>query len=170
LVDNAGSLVSHDVLLDTIWPETYVNPEILRKYILEIRKALGDSFKAPAFIETHAKRGYRFIAPVEDLSRNGHNNEPAFTPWPSGDATDKRAGEGVLSPFRQVVVVSEGIALRKLGCETHHRRGAVGSRLENLLSAVFDALNTVSDLQSYILVVENIESADAAVSELAAAG
>lgn len=68
LVDNAGSLISHEVLLDTIWPDTFVNPEILRKYVLEIRKALGDNFRQPVFIETRPKRGYRFIAAVRDLS------------------------------------------------------------------------------------------------------
>jgi DNA-binding winged helix-turn-helix (wHTH) protein len=76
LVENAGSLIPHDLLLDTIWPETYVNPEILRKYILEIRKALGDSFRAPLFIETHPKRGYRFIAPVEDARANEQTADP----------------------------------------------------------------------------------------------
>ena len=76
LVENAGSLISHEVLLDTIWPDTFVNPEILRKYVLEIRKALGDSFRHPAFIETHPKRGYRFIAPVNDLNGAMSKMEP----------------------------------------------------------------------------------------------
>jgi DNA-binding winged helix-turn-helix (wHTH) protein len=78
LVENAGSLITHELLLDTIWPETYVNPEILRKYILEIRKALGDDFKRPIFIETHPKRGYRFIAPVEDRGATGEETGPAY--------------------------------------------------------------------------------------------
>jgi hypothetical protein len=43
-----------------------VNPDVLRKYILEIRKALGDRPDNPEFIETFPKRGYRFIAPVMD--------------------------------------------------------------------------------------------------------
>jgi hypothetical protein len=47
-----------------LWSETDVNPEVLRKYILEIRKALGDRPDNPEFIETLPKRGYRFIAPV----------------------------------------------------------------------------------------------------------
>src|SRR5579883_1534874 len=66
LVENAGRLVTQQELLEAVWPETFVQPEILRKYILEIRKALGDPPDHPVFIETLPKRGYRFIAPVKE--------------------------------------------------------------------------------------------------------
>jgi TolB-like protein/DNA-binding winged helix-turn-helix (wHTH) protein/Flp pilus assembly protein TadD len=68
LVEKAGSLVTQDELLEALWPNTYINPEVLRKYILEIRRALGDQPGKPVFIETVTKRGYRFIAPVIDQS------------------------------------------------------------------------------------------------------
>jgi len=66
LVERAGRLVTQDELLESLWTETYVNQEVLRKYILEIRKALGDKPDNPEFIETITKRGYRFIAPVTE--------------------------------------------------------------------------------------------------------
>jgi TolB-like protein/DNA-binding winged helix-turn-helix (wHTH) protein/Tfp pilus assembly protein PilF len=68
LVENPGRLVTQDELLEALWPDTYVNPEILRKYILDIRKILGDRPDKPIFIETVTKRGYRFVAPVVDDS------------------------------------------------------------------------------------------------------
>jgi DNA-binding winged helix-turn-helix (wHTH) protein/tetratricopeptide (TPR) repeat protein len=68
LVENPGRLVTQDELLEKLWPETYVNPELIRKYILDIRKILGDRPNKPEFIETVTKRGYRFIAPVIDES------------------------------------------------------------------------------------------------------
>ena len=68
LVEHAGRVVTQDEILEALWPETHVNPEILRKYILEIRKALGDRPDSPEFIETVPKRGYRFIAVVIDES------------------------------------------------------------------------------------------------------
>jgi TolB-like protein/DNA-binding winged helix-turn-helix (wHTH) protein/Tfp pilus assembly protein PilF len=68
LVENPGRLVTPDELLEKLWPETYVNPELLRKYILDIRKVLGDRPDKPEFIETVTKRGYRFIAAVIDES------------------------------------------------------------------------------------------------------
>jgi len=69
LVENPGRLVTQDEVLDKLWPETYVNPEVFRKYILDIRKILGDRPDKPEFIETVTKRGYRFIAPVIDDER-----------------------------------------------------------------------------------------------------
>jgi TolB-like protein/DNA-binding winged helix-turn-helix (wHTH) protein/thioredoxin-like negative regulator of GroEL len=68
LVENPGRLVTPDEILEKLWPEIYVNPEVLRKYILEIRKILGDRPDKPEFIETVTKRGYRFIATVTDES------------------------------------------------------------------------------------------------------
>ena len=41
LVDHPGRLVTQDELLEAIWPETYVQPEVLRTYILELRKEIG---------------------------------------------------------------------------------------------------------------------------------
>src|SRR5262245_38504274 len=64
LVDHAGRLVTHDELLAAIWPDTFVQPEVLRRYILEIRKALNDPAQTPRFVETRPKRGYQFIASV----------------------------------------------------------------------------------------------------------
>ena len=66
LVDHPGRLVTQEELLAALWPETYVQPEVLRKYILEIRKVLEDPPKQPRFIETLPKRGYQFIAPVRE--------------------------------------------------------------------------------------------------------
>lgn len=66
LVENSGRLVTHDELLDKLWPETFVQPQVLRTYMLELRKALGDDAGQPRFIQTQPKRGYRFVAEVTD--------------------------------------------------------------------------------------------------------
>jgi DNA-binding winged helix-turn-helix (wHTH) protein/tetratricopeptide (TPR) repeat protein len=66
LVEHPGHLVTHDELLAAIWPDTFVQAEVLRRYILEIRRALGDQVEAPRFIRTLPRRGYQFIAPVTD--------------------------------------------------------------------------------------------------------
>src|SRR5262249_40792679 len=72
LVEHAGRVVTQDQILDALWSDTYVNPEVLRKYILEIRKTLGDRPENPEFIETVPKRGYRFVASVT----NDDGSEP----------------------------------------------------------------------------------------------
>jgi TolB-like protein/DNA-binding winged helix-turn-helix (wHTH) protein len=68
LVEHGGQVMTQDEILEALWPETFVNPEVLRKYIQEIRKALKDRPDNPEFIETLPKRGYRFIAAVTDES------------------------------------------------------------------------------------------------------
>ncbi len=62
LVDRAGRLVAQNELLEALWPGIYVQPEVLKTHILEIRSALGDDARNPTYIETLPKRGYRFIA------------------------------------------------------------------------------------------------------------
>src|SRR5579862_3550190 len=66
LVEHPGRLVTHDELLAAIWPDTYVQPEVLRRYILEIRRALDDPAAAPRYVETLPKRGYQFVAAVSE--------------------------------------------------------------------------------------------------------
>jgi DNA-binding winged helix-turn-helix (wHTH) protein/tetratricopeptide (TPR) repeat protein len=63
-VEHAGRLVTQNELAAAIWPDTHVQPDVLRRYILEVRRALGDQAESPRFIETLPKRGYRFIAAV----------------------------------------------------------------------------------------------------------
>jgi predicted ATPase/DNA-binding winged helix-turn-helix (wHTH) protein len=70
LVENPQRLVTHDELLDKLWPETYVQPQVLRTYVLELRKLLGDSVDTPRFIRTVPGRGYWFLAQVEEAK--GH--------------------------------------------------------------------------------------------------
>jgi predicted ATPase len=65
-VENPGRLITHDELLDALWPETFVQPQVLRTYMLELRKVLGDDAAKPRFIQTLPKRGYRFVAAVTE--------------------------------------------------------------------------------------------------------
>src|SRR5262245_26368588 len=66
LVEHGDRLVTQDEILEALWTDTYVNPEVIKKYILGIRKVLGDHPETPEFIRTFPKRGYQFIAPVTD--------------------------------------------------------------------------------------------------------
>jgi len=66
LVEHPGRLVTHDELLDALWPKTHVQPEVLKSHIAAIRAVLGDDARKPVFIETRSRRGYRFIAPVTE--------------------------------------------------------------------------------------------------------
>lgn len=105
LVDRSGRLVTQEELLEALWPETYVNPEVLRKYILEIRKVLGDKPDKPEFIETITKRGYRFVASVTDddplapavlLEQGASQDVPPSGPEPPAPSNRKRPPSWVL--------------------------------------------------------------------------
>lgn len=66
LLENPGQIVSREQLRAHIWPaNTFVEfDQGLYSATARLRDALGDSSESPRFIETVARRGYRFIAPV----------------------------------------------------------------------------------------------------------
>ena len=66
MVKRAGRLVTRNELLEALWPDTFVQPDVLKSHILDVRSALGDDARNPSFIETQQRRGYRFIAAVQD--------------------------------------------------------------------------------------------------------
>jgi len=88
LAECAGGVVSRDRLLDAVWPGVVVGDEALTQTIIKLRRALGDDPRAPAYVETIAKRGYRLIAPV----RCG------ATPSVADDAAQATAGASAPTP------------------------------------------------------------------------
>ncbi len=68
LLERPNVLVTKQQLLDDVWPNTFVSDAVLKDAISQLREALGDDAKAPQFIETAHRRGYRFIAIVEEIT------------------------------------------------------------------------------------------------------
>jgi DNA-binding winged helix-turn-helix (wHTH) protein len=66
LAEHSGQLVSKDELFAAVWPGVVVSDSALVACIGELRRALGDTRRAPRSIETVHGRGYRFIAPVAE--------------------------------------------------------------------------------------------------------
>lgn len=73
LLESAGNIVTREDLRQKLWPvDTFVDFDHgMNTAINKVREALGDSASNPRFVETVAKRGYRFVAPV---TRNGGEN------------------------------------------------------------------------------------------------
>jgi cholera toxin transcriptional activator len=67
LLDQAGEVVSRAQIQERLWPDgTFVDfDHSVNTAINKIRDVLGDSASSPRYIETLARRGYRFIAPVQ---------------------------------------------------------------------------------------------------------
>jgi Tol biopolymer transport system component/DNA-binding winged helix-turn-helix (wHTH) protein len=82
LLENAGEVVSREQLQELLWGKnTIIDFEHgLGTAINKIREALGDSAENPRFIETLAKRGYRFIAPVTFTASQGDDLPIVVTP------------------------------------------------------------------------------------------
>lgn len=90
LIERPGAVVTREELQHRLWPEdTFVDFEHgLNAAITRLRQALGDSAEHPRYIETLAKRGYRFNGTVEGLS-NSHgaeSNDPPEAQQPSTEA------------------------------------------------------------------------------------
>jgi len=63
LIRHADHVVGKHELLDAVWPGTYISEDGLVQCVVEIRRALGDSAKAPRYVQTLPKRGYRLLMP-----------------------------------------------------------------------------------------------------------
>ena len=91
LLARPGEVVSHEQLQQEIWgANTNIDFERgIAGAINKVREALGDSADNPRFIETLAKRGYRFIAPVvaEPTSPATEMLAPAVVPIPAPGST-----------------------------------------------------------------------------------
>ncbi|MGN6519960.1 MAG: winged helix-turn-helix domain-containing protein [Dokdonella sp.] len=95
LLDEPGAVLARERLIDEVWTRRAVNDEVLSRAIAELRGVLGDDARAPRFIETLSKGGYRWLAPVERV---------AASATAAGDA-DARP------PRRRALAVAAGAAV-----------------------------------------------------------
>ncbi len=94
LLARPGDLLTREEISRELWPDgTFVDYEHgVNSAINRIREALGDTAGNPRFVETLARRGYRFIAPVESIA-------PTETPAPTdGESVAAVAGEAAVPP------------------------------------------------------------------------
>jgi DNA-binding winged helix-turn-helix (wHTH) protein len=107
LLENAGRVVTRDDLRQKIWPaDTFVDfDHSLNTAVNKIREVLGDSASSPRFVETLSRRGYRFIAPVNDLD-TVDSTSPSV---PKGGEPAETAGETALHPDLHVPMPHRGL-------------------------------------------------------------
>jgi DNA-binding winged helix-turn-helix (wHTH) protein len=84
LLAHPGEVVTREELRQKLWPaDTFVDfDHSLNTAINKLREALGDSASNPRFVETLARRGYRFLAPVQ----GGERGAPAAPPANESEA------------------------------------------------------------------------------------
>src|SRR5579864_5371338 len=71
LLERPGDLVTREDLRTKLWPaDTFVDfDHSLNTAVNKLREALGDTASNPRFVQTVARRGYRFIAPVQESAK-----------------------------------------------------------------------------------------------------
>jgi DNA-binding winged helix-turn-helix (wHTH) protein len=74
-VQHSRRLLTKETILDRLWPQTCVSEGLIKEYVRDLRKALGDDPKAPRYIETVHRRGYRYIG---DICISGRQPWSAF--------------------------------------------------------------------------------------------
>jgi DNA-binding winged helix-turn-helix (wHTH) protein len=95
LVESEGRLVEKDELLKRVWPDTFVEEGSLAQNISVLRKTLSET-GGGQYIQTIARRGYRFVAPVK-LQEAAPEFRPtrALSKGNLGDSTEARPGSRV---------------------------------------------------------------------------
>ena len=127
LLERPGELVSREEIREKLWPQdTFIDFEhSVNSSIKRLREALGDDAATPRFIETLPRHGYRFIAPVETLSRNdipkeNGEAETAFVSPPPASQTGRPAGPG------EAVETAAGLATKITAANTVATAGRLG--------------------------------------------
>ncbi|MET0755110.1 MAG: winged helix-turn-helix domain-containing protein [Pseudoxanthomonas sp.] len=69
LASHAGQVVPREQLMAHLWPGLVMGEDSLARTVSKLRQSLGDDAKAPEYIETIAKRGYRLRAQVETVTQ-----------------------------------------------------------------------------------------------------
>jgi cholera toxin transcriptional activator len=96
LLERAGDLVTREELRQKLWPsDTFVDfDHSLNTAINKVREALGDSASSPRYVETLARRGYRFIAPVQNGAQREDPRQPRSVAGPDGTGDQTHARKG----------------------------------------------------------------------------
>jgi DNA-binding winged helix-turn-helix (wHTH) protein len=135
LVEHAGRLVMHDELLEAVWSDSVVEPQAVKRHVLAVRSALGDRPKHSLFVETVARRGYRFIAPVSE--RSALENPTNVSDRLSQDLVGRggvlkmllETWQRVLNGERQIIFITGEPGIGKTAlAEAFQRRVAFGER------------------------------------------
>jgi DNA-binding winged helix-turn-helix (wHTH) protein/Tol biopolymer transport system component len=111
LLEKPGEVVTREELRNRLWPaDTFVDfDHSLNAAIRRLRDALGDSAENPRFVETVARRGYRFLAPVN--SGNGNGTQPTAIEAPPQPTSARSHIWRIFAVAAAVILVLLGLKL-----------------------------------------------------------
>jgi DNA-binding winged helix-turn-helix (wHTH) protein len=157
LLEEPGELLTREQICRALWPErTFVDYEHgLNSAINRIREALGDTASNPRYVETLARRGYRFVVPVERIV-------PAETdPVPLTEPATAEAGPFKTAPAEVAMTEPEGQFRRRILAGPHELPKISYSRAQWLfilfqlmyVGFYVGALANLAEIQDLISVV-----------------
>jgi DNA-binding winged helix-turn-helix (wHTH) protein len=106
LAERAGEVVKKDELIELVWGRLAVSDHSVAMVISQLRRAFRDDARAPSYIQTITKRGYRLIAPCEKVAT------------PDAVRSFDRQAESARFAFpgnMGIVIASTGVAIAGLG-------------------------------------------------------
>ncbi len=138
LLEHPGDLLTRDNISHELWPDgTFVDYEHgVNSAVNRIREALGDSASNPRYIETLARRGYRFIAPVECISNEPSPEPLPQAPLPDAISTTILATPAELPPIAYPVVQTLFVLLQLMYLSFYVGALANLAEIDELLSAL----------------------------------
>ncbi|MDO8680261.1 MAG: winged helix-turn-helix domain-containing protein [Acidobacteriota bacterium] len=111
IIEKNGEIVTKDELLDRFWPGVNISENTLTRAIADIRKALGEQASEPQYIQTLARRGFRFVGAAETGGTTGASEstgEDPFQSWVQGklalDSLNLEKLTGAIAAFERAVV------------------------------------------------------------------
>ena len=118
LVARQPALVSKEDLFKALWPDVAVTDNALTQAVSELRQALGDDSSKPVYVQTVARRGYRFIAPVTTTAPSAASSAPATATADGGAAPEPFAQQPAIAVLdfanvsgdKELAWLSSGIA------------------------------------------------------------
>lgn len=117
LVENHGQLVEKESLMKAVWPDTFVEEANLTVHISALRRLFQEEANGRPYIETVPRRGYRFVAPVQERFRT--ESEPATLAFPEPPSPSSHSR---ISPLRLVIAAVCAIAFLSVGWVILRRR------------------------------------------------
>jgi Tol biopolymer transport system component/DNA-binding winged helix-turn-helix (wHTH) protein len=100
LVRNQGSIVTKQKILDTLWPDVFVEESNITFNITMLRKALGDTKRSSVHIETVPRRGYRFKTEVREVHEEENGPATVRVAALSGNRTSESKVDTLIQPRR----------------------------------------------------------------------
>lgn len=97
LLENHGRVVTKEQLMRALWPDRFVEEANLTQNIYALRSALDERDQSTAYVETIARRGYRFVGGVRTVADEATPRSIAVLPfaWLRDDGTDESLALGV---------------------------------------------------------------------------